>query len=361
MPGECILLVKGSTVVDAVGNKVGNVLRGNGIGVNTALAVAAHSLENNLLPEVSIRDGSDVSEAEDGPDEESEAAGETTIEEIAVAQATAPAATAKTAPVQTAPAKAVPAKMIFAKETTAEAVVAEAAATSDQAAKAPVMESKAGVATLLASPAQTIYPWYGFIEQAEKIVAVFGVKNGAGASLVAACLTGRLSDRNSLYLEVGPTASGYPYYGRSPEEAARAGKYAYCDHNTLIGNMRSAQVLIADVCFPEAMDTVYQKASYVVVVTDGSTLGFEKTQNWIKSGRRVDTLVVNKVLYGSSYPPEVYIREFKTNEVIGIPGGNEEKVAIHIALRKGILPFGRSADLDNAIKSLAGKILGTFK
>ena len=75
----------------------------------------------------------------------------------------------------------------------------------------------------------------------------------------------------------------------------------------------------------------------------------------------MDTLVVNKVLYGSGYPPEVYIRELNINDVIGIPGGNEEKVAIQIAQRKGILPFGRSVELDDAVKALVGRILTIVK
>ena len=167
VPGECILLIKDGTVVDATGNSLGKPLRNTAIGVKTALAVAKRSLKDNLVPDISIWDGSEA------PEEEVE-----------------PPVAAKVG-------------------NDAEATVAPA----EPAAPAP------------SSPAHPVFPWYGFIEQAKSVVAVFGVKSGVGASMVAACLTGRMTEQSSLYLEVGPNASGSSYYGRSPTEAAQTGKY----------------------------------------------------------------------------------------------------------------------------------------
>jgi hypothetical protein len=358
VPGECILLVRDGLVVDAAGNTLGKALHDTAIGIRTALTVARRSLKHNLLPEVGASEIQAPDLVEPAPPGGGPGAGEAPAEpaprETTAAQAAATPVSKHPAPEAAAQAAAV-----------ATPPAPSLGGTRQQATDGGAPEVTAPAPKIVAppspSPAHAVFPWYGFVEQAKHIVAVFGVKSGVGASMVAACLTGRMTEQNSLYLEVAPNASGFTYYGRSPAEAAQSGKYAFCDKDALIGSLRPVTVLVADVCFPEALDLVYQKASYVVVVTDGSTLGFEKTKNWINGGWRVDSLVVNKVLYGSGYPPEVYIREFNIPDVIGIPGGNEEKVAIHVAQRKGYLPFGKSSDLDDAIKTLVNRILASLK
>ena len=56
---------------------------------------------------------------------------------------------------------------------------------------------------------------YTFLDATDNLVAVFDAKSGVGATTVAACLSGVLTNHNSLYLEIAPSSSGYVYYGDS--------------------------------------------------------------------------------------------------------------------------------------------------
>jgi hypothetical protein len=196
-------------------------------------------------------------------------------------------------------------------------------------------------------------PLDAFLATAGNTVAVFGIKNGVGATTVAACLSGVLTDHDSLHLEIAPSPSGYVYYGSSPLQAVSTGQYAFFDGSEVNGETRRSGVLVADVSLPKAVDAVYDRAECVVVVVDGSPISFQKVQSWIKGGYRLDILVVNRVVPGAGYPPEVYAGEFGLERVVGIPGGLDEESALNQAQHNGVLPLGKSIDLDTAMNELA--------
>lgn len=324
VPGECLLFVSGGKVVDALGNPVGDALRGTGIGVMVAVSHASHVAQKELVPEPSLWDGEGVSEIADaalwggGLSERSESA-VITPEELADVQADA------------------------AQEEREEA---------DQT-PLPLQ-----TATEPERPA----PWNAYLDRADKVVAVFGVKSGVGVSTIAACLSGILGDHGSLYLEVSPSAVGYVYFGSALDGAVKTGKYAYCAEKAGYGEPpKNVPILIADATIPGAMDAVYERADCVVVVTDGSPVAFGKVEKWVKGGWRVDVLVVNRVVPGTGYPPEVYAGEFNLERVIGIPGGPEEETAINLAQRNAVLPLGKSVDFDAAIGDLAETVLNLIE
>lgn len=189
-----------------------------------------------------------------------------------------------------------------------------------------------------------------FFDAAERVVMVLGIKNGVGATTVAACLAGVLADVDPLHLEAAASPSGYLYYGSDPEAAANTGRYAALG-GVAVGAPRACGVLIADVSAKEAVDAAYERADCVVVVTDGSPVAFERVGRWVRDGWRLDVLVVNRVVPGG-YPPEVYIGEYGLTRVVGVPGSSEEELAVNLAQRKHGSPFGRSVDLDSAVADL---------
>lgn len=200
------------------------------------------------------------------------------------------------------------------------------------------------------------HPVEGYFDAARHAVAVFGVKPNVGVSTVAACLAGVLDDYDPLYLEVSPSLTGYRYFAFDVESAARTGRYAFLSRNK---PPRPCGVLIAEVAAAEreAADIAYQRAGCRVLVTDGSPVSFERVGTWIKGGWKFDVLVVNRVLPGAGYPPEVYTGEYHLERVVGIPGGFEEEAAVNAALQSGALPLGRSPDFDNAVGCFARAVL----
>lgn len=323
VPDECLLFVNNGKITDALGNVIDDALRGTGIGVTAAVSYASHIAQKELLPERSLWDGTSNTavEAHDaplwggGPDKE----------EQTLAAAEAPAVGKEAEDGQTS-----------AEQSQSQPSAAEAA----QAA-----------------------PWNTYLERADKVVAVFGVKSGVGVSTIAACLSGILDDHGSLYLEVSPSAVGYVYFGSALDDAVKTGKYAYCAEKAGYGEPpnKKVPILIADATIPGAMDAVYERADCVVVVTDGSPVAFGKVEKWVKGGWRVDALVVNRVVPGTGYPPEVYAGEFNLERVIGIPGGPEEETAINLAQRNAVLPLGKSVDFDAAIGDLAETVLNLIE
>lgn len=306
VPGECLLFVNNGKITDALGNVIGDALRGMGVGVMAVVAYADRVAQQELIPEPLLWDGSAIA---DTPDavlwERGQGKGEETL----------------AAPEDGQTAAAQP-----------QTAVAEAA----QAA-----------------------PWKAYLDRAGKVVAVFGIKSGVGASTLAACLSGVLADHGSFYLEASSSATGYAYFGSSPSDASKTGKYACCTETEKDGvdAEKDIPLLIVDATIPGAMDAVYERADCVIVVTDGSPVAFGITEKWIKGGWRADILVVNRVVPGTGYPPEVYSGEFGLERVIGVPGGLEEETAINLAQRSAALPLGKSVDFDAAIGDLAEAVL----
>lgn len=298
VPGECVLFVDGGRVVDAAGTPLGDALRGTGIGVSAVVSAAERAVKENLIPEIALWEGEGEEEALWEPD--------SVDENSTIAAGTG----------------------ITARE-----------------------EPRAKAASLLDD----------FFAAAEGAVAVFGVKSGVGATTVAACLAGVLADRSGFHLEIAPSPTGYVYYGSSPLQAVSSGQYAFFDGSKVNGEARRTGILVADVSVPEAVDAVYDRAGCVVVVADGSPVSFRKVQSWIKGGWRLDVLVVNRVVPGAGYPPEVYAGEFGLERVIGIPGGLDEEAAVNQAQHSGALPLGKSVDLDTAVNELAAAVLEVMK
>lgn len=322
VPDECLLFVSNGKITDALGNIIGDALRGMGVGVMAAVSYASRVAEKELIPERSLWDGNggvaadalDTALWERGQDREE-----------------------KTLAVPEAPAVSPEAK--DGQRGATQSHLQPAAAELAQAA-----------------------PWNAYLDRAGKVVAVFGVKSGVGASTVAACLSGIMADHDSLYLEISPSAIGYVYFGSVLDDAVKTGKYAYCTEKAGYGGAHNnVPILIADATIPGAMDAVYERADCVVVVTDGSPVAFGKVEKWVKGGWRVDVLAVNRVVPGTGYPPEVYTGEFGLERVIGVPGGLEEEAAINLAQRSAVLPLGKSVDFDAAIGDLAEAVLNLIE
>jgi hypothetical protein len=203
------------------------------------------------------------------------------------------------------------------------------------------------------------HPIEDYFDAARHAVAVFGIKPNVGASTVAACLAGVLDDYDPLYLEAAPSLAGYRYFALDVESAVRTGKYAPLSRGGASGAPRPCGVLVAEVSASEgeAADIAYRRAGCRVLVTDGSPVSFERVGAWVKGGGKFDVLVVNRVLPGAGYPPEVYTGEYNLERVFGIPGGFEEEAAVNAALQSGTLPLGRSPDFDNAVGYFARAVL----
>lgn len=310
VPDQCLLYVRDGKLVDALGNVISDALRGTGVGVRAAVDYASRIAHEELVPELTLWDAGPAGEVRDAalwePGEKME-------------PASAPAGAQRTGGGQI---EALPPRL--------RPVTAEAAQAS---------------------------PWNAYLEQAGKVVAVFGIKNGVGASTVAACLSGVLGDHGSLCLEVSPSATGHVYFGGTPADAVKTGKYACCTEKTGPQPDRDVPILIVDAVIPAAMDEVYKRADCVVVVTDGSPVAFDKVAKWIKGGWRIDVIVINRVVSGTGYPPEVYMGEFGLERVLGVPGGLEEEAAVNLAQRSAALPLGKSVDLDAAFAGLAETVL----
>lgn len=311
VPDRCLLYVRDGKLIDALGNMIGDALRGTGIGVRAAIDYASLMAREELVPEPALWSvPGAATEARDAAIWDREEEG---------TPSSAPAGALQTVATQI---------------------------------EAPPPRPAAAVATQDA-------PWNAYLGNAEKVVAVFGIKSGVGASTVAACLSGVLGDHGSLCLEVSSSATGYVYFGGTPADAVQTGKYAYCTEKTGSLPSRKAPVLVVDVdvVIREAMDAVYDRADCVIVVTDGSPVAFDKVGNWVRGGWRVDALVINRMVAGTGYPPEVYAGEFGLTRVLGVPGGLEEEAAVNLAQRSAALPLGKSVDLDGAFAGLAETVL----
>lgn len=295
IPPECVLFVEGGKIVDAAGRVVGDALRGRGIGTTAVVRAASEALEKGLIPELAVWE-----ESEDD-----------------------------------------------------EPAVWETAEKEEGGAE------KSKTECLSEEKGETKHPIEGYFDAARHAVAVFGIKPNVGASTVAACLAGVLDDYDPLYLEASPSLAGYRYFALDLGGAVRTGKYLPLSENGAGGPPRPCGVLIAEVSAfeGEAADIAYRRAGCRVLVTDGSPVSFERVGMLISGGGKFDVLVVNRVLPGAGYPPEVYTGEYHLERVVGIPGGFEEEAAVNAALQSGALPLGRSPDFDNAVGYLARAVL----
>ena len=189
---------------------------------------------------------------------------------------------------------------------------------------------------------------------------VFGIRPGVGASTTAAGLAGILADNDSLYVEISDSLIGYTFFGPSTDDAVNSGRYIYCGSKGAVVEPKKCGVLIAEIGLKDAASILYDKADFVVVVTDGTPPAFQRTGAWINGGWRTDILVVNKVFSGAGFPPEVYAGEYGLENILGIPGGPEEEIALHTAQTQGKLPFGHSVDFDTAFTKLGETVLNAL-
>lgn len=305
VPNECVLFVHDGKVVDANGTAIADALRGKGIGIRAVILAAERAVKENLVPEPALW--------EDSPAEE-ELLWEAGQEMESMVSPKSPVQSEQPAPRENIPEQVQP-------------------------------------------PLSAVEKFISACSGAEKMVAVFGVKSGVGATTVAACLAGVLSDYRALHLEASPSPTGYVYYGPSPLQAVSEGMYAYFDGEKVVGEIRRAGILVADVSMQNLMDAAYERAGCVVIVTDGSPVSFRKVQSLIQGGWRCDVLVVNRFVPGAGYPPEVYAGEFGLQHVVGVPGGLDEETAVNHAQHSGTIPIGKSVDMDTSINELAAAVL----
>lgn len=303
VPPECILFVEDGKVVDAAGSAAGEALRGKGIGVGVVVRAAERALKENLVPEPAFWEESEEDSAEP----------------------------------------------VFWETPREDGTQEDAAEKSSDGTGGPAEPPE--------GPSKPD-PVGVFFDSARASVAVFGIKGNVGATTVAACLAGVLEDYDPLFLEVSPSPVGHRYFAEKPD------RYACISRDGISGSgPRPCGILVADIAFNTqwgqggAVDTAYQKAGCVVLVTDGSPVSFERVGNWVKGGWRLDVLVVNRTLSGAGYPPEVYAGEYGIQKVVGVPGGYEEEATVNQALQSGRLPLGKSPDFDGAIGLLARMVL----
>lgn len=298
IPDKCILVLENGSVVDGAGETISPALRGNGISAHSVIKVVERAIKEQWIPEVAVwtdQEPAVFTSEEPKPAEEPKSAEEPK-----------PAEKPKPAEVTELPKKHFPLKQWLEQQ----------------------------------------------MSLAEKVVMVLGIRPGVGASTVAAGLAGVYQDRNSLYAEISDSPIGYTYFGNTLSDAVKSGRYTYCGTNGET-NPRKCGVLVVEVGIKDVAANLYSHADSVVIVTDGTPPAFKRTGNWIQGGWRTDVLVVNKVVSGSGFPPEVYVGEYGISNILGIPGGPEEEIAIHTAQTQGTLPFGYSVDLDTAFTKLA--------
>lgn len=291
VPDKCILVLENGLVVDGAGETISPALRGNGISAHSVIKVAERAIEEEWIPEVAIWT-------------EEHHADEPAIFTSEETQSNKPVKK-----VAELPKKYFPLKQWLQKQ----------------------------------------------MSLADKVVMVLGIRPGVGASTVAAGLAGVYQDRDSLYAEVSDSPIGYTFFGNTPSDAIKTGRYTYCGTNGEI-NPKKCGVLVVEIGIKDVAADLYDHANSVVIVTDGTPPAFKRTGDWIQGGWRTDVLVVNKVVSGSGFPPEVYVGEYGISNILGIPGGPEEELAIHTAQTQGTLPFGYSVDLDAAFMKLAGLV-----
>ncbi len=303
IPNQCVLFLENGSVVDGTGKNLGPALRGTGISARVVVELAEQAIKEHLVPEMPVWETSDRKVTEEEP-----AIYETEVQE------------SKRQP-----------------ETAVQSTTPTPNATS------------------------SLKQW---LEQqmalADKVVMVFGIRPGVGASTVAAGLTGVLADNEPLYAEISDSLIGYTFFGTSADDAAKSGRYTYCGSRGTVVEPKKCGVLVVEIGLKDAASILYDKADLVVVVTDGTPPAFQRTGTWINGGWRTDVLVVNKVFSGAGFPPEVYTGEYNLENVLGIPGGPEEEIALHTAQTQGILPFGYSVDLDTAFTKLGETALNAI-
>jgi len=303
IPNQCVLFLDNGSVVDGTGKTIGPALRGTGISARVVVELAEQAIKEHLVPEIPVWEASGQEKPEEEP-----AIYETDEEE----NQKIPETTNHGAPQNS----------------------------NQQTPLAQWLEQQ--------------------ISLADKVVMVFGIRPGVGASTTAAGLAGILADNDSLYVEISDSLIGYTFFGPSTDDAVNSGRYIYCGSKGAVVEPKKCGVLIAEIGLKDAASILYDKADFVVVVTDGTPPAFQRTGAWINGGWRTDILVVNKVFSGAGFPPEVYAGEYGLENILGIPGGPEEEIALHTAQTQGKLPFGHSVDFDTAFTKLGETVLNAL-
>lgn len=301
IPNQCVLFLDNGSVVDGTGKTIGPALRGMGIGARAVVELAEQAIKRRLIPEIPVW----------------EMNGEEPEEEPSIYEADEEE-----------------------KQDTPEIAVPDATQNPKTSPLAGWLERQ--------------------ISLADKVVMVFGIRPGVGASTIAAGLAGVLADNDSLYAEISDSLIGYTFFGASVDEAVNSGRYTYCGSRGAVIEPKKCGILIAEVGLKDAASILYDRADFVAVVTDGTPPAFQRIGAWVNGGWRTDVLVVNKVFSGAGFPPEVYTGEYGLENVLGVPGGPEEEIALHTAQTQGILPFGHSVDFDTAFTKLGETVLNAI-
>lgn len=193
------------------------------------------------------------------------------------------------------------------------------------------------------------------------VCALFGVKGGVGTSTVAAALASLLQEHGAVHFELADTPGAWHYYGRSPEEALRTGRYVALGWGS---GPAGAGVLLADVSRDAPVweaSAALLRAGCRVMVADPSGVSLWLTDEYVRAGAVPDVLVISRTVPGIGYGAEVYAGEFEkygVGRVVSFPAAEK---AVLTAQRRGIGPCGMDAELDAAAGELAAAVLAVLQ
>lgn len=185
--------------------------------------------------------------------------------------------------------------------------------------------------------------------QNKTIISVMGIKGGVGATTISAALTSLMDD--SLHYEFSLNPSGYLYYGKTLEDAISTQKYDFysdeksieTDKKNIVMDIPHKNLLtltysknILNVAMVEKL--AYMQSDCFIVVADNSFLSFKKVSEWLEKYKRIDILLINKVMPDIGLSSEVYKGQLGLENVIDIPGTPDEEKAINLAQKNNESP-----------------------
>jgi hypothetical protein len=116
---------------------------------------------------------------------------------------------------------------------------------------------------------------------------------------------------------------------------------------------KESQNILNDALFYKFL---YEQAGCFIVVADNSLMSFKKIQEWLEKKKRLDILVINRVLPDVGLVSSIYEGQLGLPDIIEIPGGEDEQKAVNLAQNDHITPGERKDTLAYAYKELLYKI-----
>ncbi|MGF7396204.1 hypothetical protein PQ692_10105 [Thermoanaerobacterium thermosaccharolyticum] len=189
--------------------------------------------------------------------------------------------------------------------------------------------------------------------QNKTIISVMGIKGGVGTTTISAALASLIDD--SFHYEFSLNPSGYMYYGKTLEDAVNTQKYDfYSDEKSIETDKKN---IVIDVPHKNLLTLAYsknilnvaivEKLAYMqpdcfIVVADNSFLSFRKVSEWLEKYKRIDVLLINKVIPDVGLSSEVYKGQLGLENVMDIPGTPDEEKAINLAQKNNESPVKKN-------------------